>query len=116
MGHNQLKAPPAEGLYIHGLYLEGAGWNRQDRQLVESQPKVLFTPLPILYITCKSRKEEERSRRETFGVNGPYECPVYKYASRTDRYFLFFTTLKGQGDTHPNKWALRGTALLCNTA
>jgi dynein heavy chain len=113
---DQIKTPPAEGLYIHGLYLDGAGWNRPDRQLVESQPKVLFSPLPILYITGKLRKEEEKSRRELFGAFGPYECPVYKYPCRTDRYLLFFVTLKGSGDSHPNKWALRGTALLCHTA
>jgi len=28
--------PPNEGVYIHGLYLEGAGWNKADRRLEES--------------------------------------------------------------------------------
>ena len=111
----QVKTSPAEGIYIHGLFLDGAAWSRQEGNLVESQPKTLFVPLPILYVTGNSRKDEEKSKREIFGTIGPYECPVYKYASRTDRYFIFFTNLKCTVEKYPNKWALRGVALLCNT-
>ncbi len=110
----QVKSSPAEGIYIHGLFLDGAAWSRQEGHLVESQPKTLFVPLPILYVTGNSRKDEEKSKRELFGTVGPYECPVYKYASRTDRYFIFFTNLKCTVEKYPNKWALRGVALLCN--
>lgn len=28
--------PPTEGVYVHGLYLEGAGWNKANRHLEES--------------------------------------------------------------------------------
>ena len=34
--------PPAEGVYVHGLYLEGAGWHKTNKHLEESQPKELF--------------------------------------------------------------------------
>jgi dynein heavy chain len=70
--------------------LEGAAWDRQAGQLVESQPKTLFVPSPIIYVTGNTRKEEEKTLKEMFGVTGPYKCPVYKYAMRTDRYFIFF--------------------------
>ncbi len=33
-------APPSEGVYIHGLFLEGCGWDSTARQLAESAPKV----------------------------------------------------------------------------
>lgn len=113
---DQVKAPPAEGIYVHGLFLDGAAWSRQEGHLVESQPKVLFTPLPVLFVTGNARKNEDKSRKEMFGSIGPYECPVYKYASRTDRYFIFYTNLKCTPEKYPNKWALRGVALLCNTS
>jgi len=112
---DQVKNPPEEGIYIHGLFLDGAAWSKQDGQLVESQPKTLFVSLPILYITGKLKKEEDRSKKELFGTIGPYECPVYKYACRTDRYFIFFANLKCSAEKYPNKWALRGVSLLCNT-
>jgi dynein heavy chain len=112
---DQIKAPPAEGIYVHGLFLDGAAWSRQSGTLVESQPKALFSSAPVIYITGNARKDEERAKKEMFGAIGPYECPVYKYATRTDRYFIFSANLKCTADKYPNKWALRGVALLCNT-
>ena len=111
---DQIKAPPAEGIFIHGLFLDGAAWSRQNGHLVESQPKVLFTPAPALFVTGNARKDEERAKKELFGPTGPYECPVYKYATRTDKYFIFSANLKCTAEMYPNKWALRGVALLCN--
>jgi dynein heavy chain len=108
-----IKSSPAEGIYIHGLFLDGAAWNRQEGHLVESEPKTLFVPAPVLFVTGNTRKDEEKAKKEMFGQIGPYECPVYKYASRTERYFLFFFNLKT--DSTPNKWVLRGVALLCHT-
>jgi hypothetical protein len=32
----------AEGVLIHGLFLEGANWNKTDKRLEESLPKDLF--------------------------------------------------------------------------
>jgi hypothetical protein len=32
--------PPSEGVYIHGLYLEGCGWDPLVKRLCESRPKV----------------------------------------------------------------------------
>ncbi len=43
-----------------------------------------------------------------------YDCPVYKYPRRTDKYFVFDVKLPCEG-TGPHKWKLRGVALLCST-
>ena len=111
----QIKNLPNEGMYIHGLFLEGAAWSKQEGILVESQPKVLFVPLPVLFISGNTKKNEEKSRKEMFGSIGPYECPVYKYGNRTDKNLIFFANLKCTEENYPKKWVLRGTALLCNT-
>jgi dynein heavy chain len=45
---------PSDGVLIHGLFLEGAGWNKTDRRLDDSEPKVLFTPFPVMIVTAVS--------------------------------------------------------------
>ena len=114
-GFDEVKSPPAEGIYIHGLFLDGAAWSKPEAQLIESQPKTLFVSLPVLYVTGNARKEEEKAKKEMFGSIGPYECPVYKYFSRTDRYIIFYANLKCTAEKKPAHWTLRGVALLCNT-
>ena len=106
----QVKGPPEEGIYVHGLSLDGAAWNKQQGNLVESEPKQLFSPLPVLHITANERKLEEKAKK---GLQ-LYDCPVYKYAARTDRYFIFFANLPAGAERSPNQWILRGVSLLLN--
>jgi dynein heavy chain len=110
-----VKAQPAEGAYIYGLWMEGAGWDRHGCQLQESEPKTLYVQLPILLCSANHKIEEARIRKEMYGVQGPYDCPCYKYRARTDRYFIFLVTLKCTPEKNPAFWTLRGTALSCNT-
>lgn len=45
---------PNEGVLIHGLFMEGAAWNKVEQKLEESQPKQLFTAFPILMVSAMS--------------------------------------------------------------
>lgn len=112
---DNVKSTPAEGCYIHGLYLEGAAWSKDQQMVVESEPKTLFVPLPVLFVSANLKTEEAKVIREVYGAQGPYNCPCYKYRSRTDRYYVFMVTLKCTVDKNPAFWTLRAVGLLCNT-
>lgn len=49
--------PPAEGVYVYGLYLEGAGWDRRACKLVDSKPKVLFETMPVIRMYAENNGE-----------------------------------------------------------
>ncbi|XP_075954128.1 dynein axonemal heavy chain 8-like [Anarhichas minor] len=102
----EITASPTEGVYVHGLYLEGAGWDKKNTHLIESSPKVLFTPLPVVHM---------------FAINSTapmdpklYVCPIYKKPSRTDLNYITAVVLPTMQSQPPDHWILRGVALLCD--
>ncbi|XP_044147017.1 dynein axonemal heavy chain 8 [Bufo gargarizans] len=100
----EIPAPPSDGVYIHGLFLEGAGWDRRSSKLVECTPKVLFTMLPVLHIfAVKSPSVTDPSL---------YSCPVYKKPERTDHNYV--TTVSLMTSQPSDHWVLRGVAILCD--
>lgn len=48
------RAAPREGVYIHGLFLEGARWDSNLGVLAEAKLKELHPPMPVIYVkvTC----------------------------------------------------------------
>ena len=112
---DSVKSSPAEGCYVTGLFIEGCAWSKEQQMVVESEPKTLFVPLPVLLVSANLKTEEMRVRKEAYGSQGPYDCPCYKYRTRTDRYYVFMVTLKCTVEKNPAFWTLRGVALLCNT-
>ncbi|XP_071450018.1 dynein axonemal heavy chain 8 [Hetaerina americana] len=99
-----IKSPPPEGVYVHGLYLDGAAWDRKNNRLMESIPKVLFVNMPVVHIYAINSTAPKDPKL--------YMCPVYKKPNRTDLTYitpLWLTTVKP-----PDHWILRGVALLCD--
>merc|ERR1712154_371022 len=109
----RVKDVPDEGQNIFGLFIEGARWNRGEGKLDESEPKKLFQPMPVIYVSAVTAKERKAGGKNDYGQYGPYDCAVYKYPKRNDRYLLFRLNLKT--DIHPSHWKLRGVCLLCST-
>lgn len=42
--------PPTAGVYVHGLVLEGAAWDRVERVLCEQRPGQLYDQMPMLWL------------------------------------------------------------------
>uniref|UniRef100_A0A8C2XSQ6 Dynein axonemal heavy chain 5 n=1 Tax=Cyclopterus lumpus TaxID=8103 RepID=A0A8C2XSQ6_CYCLU len=100
---DDIAQPPAEGVYVYGLYLEGAGWDRRSCKLIDSKTKVLFEMMPVI-----------RMYAENNGVKDSriYSCPIYKKPVRTDMNYIAAVDLKTS--LPPDYWILRGVALLCD--
>lgn len=111
---NVKSAPKDGGVYVHGLFMDGAAWSIKESSIVESPPKKLFSPLPVLMVTAVM-KNSKRLLSGDHGPYGAYECPVYKYPVRTDKYLIFSVQLSSR-DHRPLHWILRGVALLCATS
>ena len=57
---------------MHGLFLDGAALDNKQGLLVESVPKTLIVPLPVLFVSGLVRDEAVKRRVELFGKHGPY--------------------------------------------
>ncbi|OXU30794.1 hypothetical protein TSAR_013179 [Trichomalopsis sarcophagae] len=101
---DEIRTPPSEGVYVYGLYLEGAGWDRKNNRLCESANKVLYVSMPVIHIYALYNTPEKNPKL--------YNCPVYKKPART--YMHLVTPLWLQTDKPPEFWVLRGVALLCD--
>ncbi|KAJ8009361.1 hypothetical protein DPEC_G00088090 [Dallia pectoralis] len=100
----EITASPAEGVYVYGLFLDGAGWDRRNCRLVEATPKVLFTPLPVIHMFAINSTAPKDPKF--------YICPVYKKPKRTDLTYITGVVLRTVQS--PDHWILRGVALLCD--
>lgn len=93
-----------EGVYVYGLYLEGAGWDKRNSKLIESTPKILFIQLPVLHMYAVNTTRPKDPKL--------YVCPLYKKPMRTDLNYI--TVIYLRTIVTPDHWILRGVALLCD--
>jgi len=118
-----INGQPNEGVYLHGLTMDGGAFDIKAGQLVESVPKILYVDLPVLHVTANHFIAQKKDDKEMYGPQGPYPVPCYKYAVRGDGFpgnpdiknFIFFCNLKCTMEKDPLHWGLRGFALFCNS-
>ena len=121
---------PKDGCYIWGLWLEGCGWSFDTHTLADSEPRKLYTELPIMHLDPMADRQYTQS--------DIYRCPVYKTLLRAGMLsttghstnFVCWCELPSGDRTtfRPNlvsetnqavmladseKWALAGVALFC---
>merc|ERR1712134_98110 len=106
-GPERASSPPKEGVFVYGLFMEGAQWDDESKAIAESLPKKLFDNLPVILVTAVDAKRKPK-------VSGAYWCPVYKYPCRQDRYLIFEIPLPS-GSRPSWHWIVRGVAVLCST-
>mmetsp|Transcript_18668 Transcript_18668/g.59084 ORF Transcript_18668/g.59084 Transcript_18668/m.59084 type:complete len:900 (+) Transcript_18668:315-3014(+) len=70
MGIADTPSPPENGVYIHGMFMEGARWNPQEGCIDESHYGELFAPVPVLHLQPANLEDPE--------PKSTFECPFYK--------------------------------------
>nr|Q39575.1 RecName: Full=Dynein gamma chain, flagellar outer arm [Chlamydomonas reinhardtii]7KZM_C Chain C, Dynein gamma chain, flagellar outer arm [Chlamydomonas reinhardtii]7KZN_C Chain C, Dynein gamma chain, flagellar outer arm [Chlamydomonas reinhardtii]7KZO_C Chain C, Dynein gamma chain, flagellar outer arm [Chlamydomonas reinhardtii]8GLV_AD Chain AD, Dynein gamma chain, flagellar outer arm [Chlamydomonas reinhardtii]8GLV_AX Chain AX, Dynein gamma chain, flagellar outer arm [Chlamydomonas reinhar len=99
-----LKEGAPEGVYVYGLYLDLRLDGRENR-LMDSDPKKLFNPLPVLHVDGVLAKDKKRS--------GLYEAPK-PYRVKARKGLNFITTFSVRTEDDKSKWILPGVGILCS--
>ena len=112
MDEKQYTTPPDVGIYVYGMYLEGCAWDKTEKILCESRPKVLFEPAPCIWLKPVLAKDIVPGQT--------YSCPVYRTAARkgvlatTGHSTNFLMMMRMPTTRDEDHWTLRGVCMLCS--
>ena len=103
-----IHAYPKDGVYVSGIYLEGATWNFDGGFLEDSRPMELISNMPILHFKPVEGKKK--------APKGYYTCPLYMYPVRSGTRerpsYVVSVEIKAGQRVSPEYWVKRGVALL----
>jgi dynein heavy chain len=113
-GPQRIIRTPPDGVYIYGLYLEAAAFDRHSRKLIDPPLRQLTQEMPVIWL-----KPVQKRVSPTTGV---YYCPVYKIGTRqgvlttTGHSSNYVLTIELPTEVPEAFWIKRGVALLCSLA
>lgn len=62
---------PQDGVWVRGLYLEGAGWDWKNSCLVEAEPMQLVCSMPTIHF-----RPTESRKKSAKGGTALSDCPI----------------------------------------
>jgi len=110
---DQVNARPETGVYMHGLFMQGARWDEKKKCVDDSFAGVSIAEFPIIWL--------EPILDEDLKLDKQFTCPLYKTSVRagelstTGHSTNFVMYLAIPTEKEQEYWIRRGTALLCMT-
>jgi len=106
---NDLDGKPEEGIYIHGLFMDGCAFDYEATVLSDQQFGVIYVQAPVINFVQQQNVKTDPKQ---------YQCPVYKTSVRAGTLsttghstnFVLFLAFDTEED--PSYWILKGAALL----
>merc|ERR1712151_792852 len=111
MAAEEVTSVPAkrDGAYIFGLFVEGARYDFDSRQLEDSLPKQMFSLVPTVWCRAVLIQEGKVVKFGWSHDRSIHICPVYKTCFRL-RQFVFDAQFPTKKDAR--KWVLAGVACI----
>lgn len=113
MFKDEVKDKPEVGIYMHGLYMQGARWDSTKRCVDDSAIGIPIVEFPVIWL--EPILEDELKLDKQFSV------PLYKTSVRAGELsttghstnFVMYLAIPTERDS--DYWVRRGTALLMMT-
>jgi len=105
----ELEGPPEEGIYVHGLFMDGAAWDYQEMVICDQEFGVMFVRAPVINFVPWQDKTPNKEK---------YSIPVYKTSVRagtlstTGHSTNYVLSIELETQEAPVYWILKGAALL----
>ena len=106
----EVEEPPEDGVYIYGLYMDGARWDRESAVIADQHPSEMYNKMPLIWF--KPMEDYKPDPEE-------YSCPIYKTSVRagmlstTGQSTNFIVSVEIPTKELPRVWVLKAAAMLC---
>jgi len=100
----EVPGPAEEGVFIHGLVMEGARWDLKTGLMADSLPSELHPDMPVMVI--------KPVHVDNYSIAGYYPCPVYMNMQRANVYSAMVGVFTLKTDKPITKWVLASAAML----
>jgi len=105
----EIDGPPDEGIYLHGLFMDGVDWDYQEGVMKDQEFGTMYVRAPVMNFVPWRNKTPNQEK---------YSCPLYKTSVRagtlstTGHSTNYVLAIELETSEHPNYWVLRGAAML----
>jgi len=105
----ELEEPPEVGIYVHGLFMDGAAWDYEDMVICDQEVGTMYVKFPVVHFFPEQNKKPNPEK---------WAAPLYKTSVRagtlstTGHSTNYVLSLEVDTDETPNYWILKGAALL----